>query len=378
MAAQSIDLLDLRPANISTDSLYLDPNNPRLAGISESQVIPDEAITRVELQTRLMAELREIGISDVVDKIKKLGYISIDRIVVRPIKGKPERFVVLEGNRRLAALRSLRENASVLATVSSEVKNSLDKIDSLVYEGDDSDIAWIIQGFRHIESIKEWGPFQQGRYLVDLQKRRGFDINEVADVAGIGRVKVSRLIRSYYGWQQARNDQDYGDQVDEHDFSVFQEAIFHQNNSPLWQWLAWDDRERRFHGAPRLGTLLGLLKTKENGAPRIARVNPDLRDRFSKLVQPGNEKHLQAFLDGEKDLDKAYVDLQVNESEAETREHLVDLDGQVKYLVEVNERLQTLPIPKILETQRESEFQGHLMRVAKTAQAQERILTPRP
>ncbi len=78
-------------------------------------------------------------------------------------------------------------------------------------------------------------------------------------------LKVARLVRSYYGWKQARGDSDYGDQITEQDFSVFSEAIFHQNDSPLWRWLEWDDTAKVFNRPSRLGKLLGLLKDKVNG-----------------------------------------------------------------------------------------------------------------
>src|SRR4051794_29176251 len=112
MPEVTIDLVHLKPAQVDWDALYLDPNNPRLAGMSESVVVPDEAITDARIQADLASNLREVGISDITDKIKSLGFLQIDRIVVRPIVGQDGAYVVLEGNRRVAALRSIRGNAA--------------------------------------------------------------------------------------------------------------------------------------------------------------------------------------------------------------------------------------------------------------------------
>ena len=45
---------------------------------------------------------------------------------------------------------------------------------------------------------------------------------------------------------QASKDEDFGDQITEQDFSVFQEAIFHKKESAIWLWLDWDDDTKSF------------------------------------------------------------------------------------------------------------------------------------
>lgn len=370
----SIDLASLDARRLGWDQIYLDPNNPRLAGISEGLRISDDAIANPELQDDLTTKLRQVGIQDVVDKIKQLGYLPIDRIVVRPIVGTPDKFVVLEGNRRIAALRSVRGNPVVAATLKPAVRESLDEIDVLVYEGADEDIAWLIQGVRHIDSVKEWGPFQQARFLVDLQERRQIPVTELAAVAGVGRTRVSRLVRSYAGWIQASQDSDYGDKIDENDFSVFLEAIFHRNQSPLWVWLEWDDVARQFASEANLKTMLELLKDAEDGPIRIQRVNPDLRDKFSKLVAPGNEAALESLVSRSKDLDQALAEV----SKDEGRLELLDLGGQRSRLQELFDRLETLPLPKIVNSDDRDDFLEILSKIAIAARQQHAFLSTTP
>lgn len=372
---EQIDLVHLKPRRVLVDNLYLDPNNPRLAVVGESLVIADSQITDEALQAELSNNLKNVGIQDIVDKIKKLGFLPIDRIVVRPIKGDADKFVVLEGNRRLAAIRAIRANAALRASLTADVRGTLDELDVLVYEGADTDIAWIIQGFRHIESIKDWGPFQKARYLVDLHERRELTVSEVAATAGLGRTTVARLIRSYYGWQQARENVDYGDQIREENFAIFQEAIFHQNDSPLWTWLGWKEADHRFSNEGKLGTMIGLLKDKgENGAPRIPRVNPDLRDKFARLTLEGNEHALRSFLDGELELDAAFNLVQRVETEGETVDQLVNVDAQARGLREIDQRLTTLPTPKIVDEGKTEEFAGLLDQIAHTAAQQASLI----
>jgi hypothetical protein len=365
------DLAALERRIVSWDAIYLDPNNPRLAGPTVVDRVPDEHIGDPEIQDLLLGRLREkVGIQDIEDKLKKLGFLTIDRIVVRPIVGQPDRYVVLEGNRRIAALRSVRGNPVLLATLDQAVRNTLDQIEVLVYEGDDEDIAWLIQGVRHIESVKEWGPYQQARFLVDLQERRGYPVTELAAIAGVGRTRVARLVRSYAGWVQSSLDPDFGDRIEDSDFSIFLEAVFHRNNSPLWQWLEWDEDKKKFGNATRLSTLLGLMKEDDNGEPRIARVNPDLRDKFSKLILPGNEPVLTDFLNEQKSLDQAVATLQVGD----VGHGLVDLDAQKSRLVDLNERLATLPLPAIVASGRQDEFRELLELIASYSRQQSTFL----
>lgn len=366
------DLAALTRRIVHWDSVYLDPNNPRLAGPTVVQRVADPHIMDPAIQEALLSRLRDkVGIQDIEDKLKKLGFLTIDRIVVRPIAGETDKFVVLEGNRRIAALRSVRGNALLLASITDPaVRATLNDIEVLVYEGDDEDIAWLIQGVRHIESVKEWGPYQQARFLVDLQERRGYPVTELAAIAGVGRTRVARLVRSYAGWVQAAEDPDYGDRIEDSDFSIFLEAVFHRNNSPLWQWLEWDEATKRFSNAARLSTLLELLKDDEDGDARIPRVNPDLRDKFSKLVMPENAALLGEFLSGQRSLDGALASLQQDASGG-----FVDLDVQKARLHELNDRLATLPLPAIVASGREDEFVELLDLIASYAEQQQLFLT---
>jgi hypothetical protein len=173
-------------------------------------------------------------------------------------------------------------------------------------------------------------------------------------------------VRSYAGWTQAAANADFGDRIEDSDFSIFLEAIFHRNNSPIWQWLEWNEDSKFFVNTQRFGTMLELLKDDSDGDPRIARVNPDLRDKFSRLVLPGNEPILNEFLSGQRTLDQAVAALQVGDAGGS----LVDLDIHKARLVDLNERLATLPLPAIVAEGRQHEFRVELDQIAEYAARQ--------
>ena len=118
---------ELVDSEISIDDIFLDPNNPRFVSknwneIATSQIMDSsiQNVTKLKLQ-------QEFAIDRLVENIKINGFLTIDRIIVKKISDN--KYVVLEGNRRICAAKTIldeyRENAEC---VSSEVIESLLKI----------------------------------------------------------------------------------------------------------------------------------------------------------------------------------------------------------------------------------------------------------
>ena len=82
---------------LPTELLDYDPNNPRLAedGIKDAT------------ESQIIVALAEVAdLSEVVESIAANGYIDIEPIIAQRIG---DRYRVLEGNRRLAAIRILQQ-----------------------------------------------------------------------------------------------------------------------------------------------------------------------------------------------------------------------------------------------------------------------------
>src|ERR1035438_9309930 len=82
---------------ISTDLLDFDPENPRL--VEDGTKNPSE-----EYIINALAETADL--SEVVASIAANGYFDIEPLIVQRVN---DRFRVLEGNRRLAAIRLLQK-----------------------------------------------------------------------------------------------------------------------------------------------------------------------------------------------------------------------------------------------------------------------------
>lgn len=371
----SLELLELTEKEIDLENIMVDPNNPRLLEMG-FQVVPDERISEVEVQKEAIANMKKSGLKDIIEKVKKFGFLTVDRVVVRPLRN--DKYIVVEGNRRISSLKVLHEDHTRgRISLDGRVVGSLKKFNVLAYEGENKDIVWLLQGIRHIKGIKEWGPLQQGKYFSDMQDQRGFMPTDLATMTGIGRKTVAGLIRSYKGWEQAKEDEDYGDKINADHFSLFNEAVF--KKPILRNWLAWDDANRKFGNIDNFKKLLGWYLGDEginSGQPRLPRVNPDVRDVLSNLLLEENKIIFEKFENGDISMDEARYKMDEAKYQKETQEVKVNLNTKLSDLDGMVATIQTLPIPKIIEAKEKMDsFIEKLENVENTAKTQKDILS---
>ena len=250
----------LEPRIISIDDIFLDPNNPRFWNEQTQKVadVPDTKVPDDTHQSKTRARIGNHGLEELKNSILRNGFLPLDRIVVRELKGVPGKYVVIEGNRRLAALKLLREQIDD-QTIQEEgidedklksLKESTDKIEVLVYDGSDTkNIAWLLQGIRHIGGIRNWAAAQQGKLVADQIDKEGLSLSEAGQHFGLSAQAVGRRYRSYKALEQMREDEEFGSKAKNEYYSLFEEAIREKN---VKKWLEWDDGEKRFKNTDSL------------------------------------------------------------------------------------------------------------------------------
>lgn len=150
--------------NIPIENLLLDVQNPRIHGsISDN-------ITQIELAAYIY---KYFGISDLKDSILKNGYFPVEPMIAIPDENKSNKFIVVEGNRRLTAIKILcfeefRNMAISIGlletyTASEERKETLENIPVVMAENRDAVNAYI--GVRHLGGVVRWGPLAQSKYV---------------------------------------------------------------------------------------------------------------------------------------------------------------------------------------------------------------------
>ena len=96
---------------VDTNQLLLDPNNYRLINDERYSPVSESMIQNDDVQKRTYNMLRgdkNENIKDLLDSFLINGYLPVDQIQVS--KFSDEKYLVLEGNRRTAALKYLRQN----------------------------------------------------------------------------------------------------------------------------------------------------------------------------------------------------------------------------------------------------------------------------
>lgn len=167
------DLLPkLKPIKVDPQKLYLDPNNPRFITreedrIDEKRFLDADIIDKT--RKKMCGDKDEYNIEIIRKSILKNGWQPVDFIFVRRFADDADRFVVLEGNRRIVAVKELlgssetpQELRHQLSAI--EVMEIVDKIDKRRPAKSERElhkkISYLL-GVRHHGSLKTWSPFAQ-------------------------------------------------------------------------------------------------------------------------------------------------------------------------------------------------------------------------
>lgn len=144
------------------EHLHFDPENPRL---------PDEINGKDESEV-LEWMLRQGDSIELIASIGATGYSIAEPLLVIEIPAKNGDYLVVEGNRRLAALKLLNnpELAPIkqksVAEVVATAKHKPTSIPVIIYKSREDAFAYL--GYRHIAGIRPWGPLQKARYVSQL------------------------------------------------------------------------------------------------------------------------------------------------------------------------------------------------------------------
>ncbi|MCL1939374.1 MAG: ParB/Srx family N-terminal domain-containing protein [Desulfovibrionaceae bacterium] len=276
----------LVPRQLAPSNLYLDPNNPRLKGEKDYQVSPDADPTSAKTQEQILNYLvknKRYDIDDLVNSIAKVGFLRMDRIVVTEVK--KDCYVVLEGNRRVAAIKYLmKEIEEQKRTIQKEISKSFESIDVLVLDGkglnkvDIQKITWFLQGVRHISGIKRWGPYQQAE-LIKQFTDSGLNFTEAGEAVGLSRVKAGRMLRAYTALNLMRENDQFAEHATPDKFSHF-EQIFAQ--PAIRHWLGWNEDAGAFNNTAELIRFYEIITEEVSG--KDTATAQDVRDKLPKVL----------------------------------------------------------------------------------------------
>lgn len=242
----------LSPIMAQLDNLLLDPNNPRFSELGEElNIIPEGRFADEKVQANTFEKMKDpaFDVAELRDTIKTIGFLQMDRIVVRHWKGKVDdgnaKYVVIEGNRRVTALKWLINLHEIgKETFDPSRLNNFKKLECLLLadEAVPTSASLILPGLRHVSGVKEWGAYQKAKAVFALRKG-GLTPQEAAQSLGLSTRAANSAYKCFLGLEQMKADEEYGEFAEPKMYSYFEE-IFKRPN--LRTWLGWDDEREQF------------------------------------------------------------------------------------------------------------------------------------
>jgi ParB-like chromosome segregation protein Spo0J len=208
---------------VSIDRLDLDPLNPRLPdGMEHSK------------QPQLLETLaKEYDLTELGQSISDNGYFSEEPLVSVPGRSKG-RWTVVEGNRRLAALKLLanpdaapRMYRNHWRELSTGRKLFVDFVPILVYDRRTEVTPYL--GYRHITGVLQWRPYQKARYIAQLVEDGKQSFAEIARTIGSKAPTVREHYVAYTLVRQARDAFAIDTTNVEDSFGVLRRALSNPN-----------------------------------------------------------------------------------------------------------------------------------------------------
>jgi hypothetical protein len=174
---------------VSLDRLLLDSENPRFAGLSKD--VPEKEIL-IKLQ-------RETHLDELMDSFEKNGYYSTEPLLVVKSNSHKGKFIVIEGNRRLAAIKTLLKSGKKLKP--GLQRQLSDQIPIVIYP--DRESLWTYLGFRHINGPQEWDSYSKAVYALRVHKDYGVPIDKIAESIGDRHLTVVKMCNGLRALEQA-------------------------------------------------------------------------------------------------------------------------------------------------------------------------------
>lgn len=277
-------------STVALDDLLLDPNNFRFKSPDSDAEVPEARFREDSVQAAVLERIKNDGLTVLKRSIAENGFVPVERIVVRAYgsasshdpHGSIQKFVVVEGNRRTAALKILRDEHAAGAVMPNSIMQVFSAVPVLVAEHATEDDLLAIMGIRHVGGPKEWGGYQSALLVYQLLEDAQLNAREVASRLGLSVQEVNRRHRAFSALTQMVNDEEFGESVTPDLYPIFHEAV---GQPVVRSWLGWEEHQREFLEDDNR-ELLYFWLTGTTDIPRKIKDYGDMRDLKQILENP--------------------------------------------------------------------------------------------
>lgn len=189
------------PSNVQripVGELHFDHLNPRLAEFGiESSTSEGEILTVL---------WEAMDVLELVQSMAASGFFPHEALIVAE---EDDRKIVIEGNRRLAAVKVLlnpelaRENGWNIPEITPEVRASLEELPAIIAGRQES---WRFLGFKHVNGPAKWTSYAKAAYIEQVHREFGVPLSDIARQIGDRHNTVQRLYRGLMVLDQAERE----------------------------------------------------------------------------------------------------------------------------------------------------------------------------
>ena len=242
---------------VSLKHLYLDPNNFRFVDQAEHRAVPPERVFDEDVQRRTTAFVlgrAQEHVQDLIASIRENGWLDVDSILVR--RRETGRFLVIEGNRRVAALKYLQRRHEEGALDLGKLDSGLfSRIPVVLYGDVDERQHMVMMGLHHISGKRRWPAVNRALAMRQLYEKSGHDSDAVCNALGVSKREFNLSMRTL-ALVDAYKAGDYGDQFKSDQYNLFREVL---KSPAIRDWMGWDEAAGAAAREPNLQRLFSWM-----------------------------------------------------------------------------------------------------------------------
>lgn len=289
-------LAEYRQNRLACEKLLFDRNNYRFHDDKTYTAAPLDRFHEPAVQNDVYLKLRsDSTLKALSDSIIKNTFIPAEPLAVWAYPHQEDRYVVIEGNRRLAAARLVIDMATKGGVdLDDKVLDSVRHLPVVIVEAEPQELEVIrasLMGIRHVAGIKAWGGYQSAELVAHMRDELGLEPKEIAARLGMKSSQVVRRYRAFKVFKQMQNDEEYGEYAEPSMYDLFAEAV---DQAQVRQWLGWDKQENRFANEEELHQFYALISPsgdKDEIEPKI-RTYQQVRGLKDILVNEDSKREL--------------------------------------------------------------------------------------
>lgn len=318
--------------------LDFDPHNPRFSRyFSEGEQPVEKVIERM---------IKAENVQELMGSIGEQGYFSGEPLLVS--RGEGKKLYVVEGNRRLAALKLLsglikpEPPLPSIEALRADAKIETEAVECIIFEERKDILRYL--GYRHITGPKRWDSLSKARYLKQLKDTFYKDLSEdeqlraIAKEIGSRKDYVAQMLTGLTVFDKASQAGFYGLQrVKENDvdFSVLTTALSYSNISKYLGLVSRTDIDAKGLKSDAAHDIFSWMFAQDQQGDTILGESRNLRKLSSVVANPASVEVLKR----EKNLAVAYL-----HTEGPANAFSKTLEGALKKLNEAYDLLPTVDV----------------------------------